>query len=36
MALNGGYAVYLKLNKFDRDTNDLSIDTIPLRVNSVH
>jgi len=35
MALSGGYAVYLKLNKFDRDTNDLSIDTIPLRVNSV-
>ena len=32
---SAGYAVYLKLNAFDRETNDLSLDTIPLRVNSV-
>ncbi len=35
MGVVGGYAVYLKLNVFDRETNDLTIDTIPLRVNSV-
>ena len=27
--------VYLKLNVFDRDTNDLSLDTIPLNVSTV-
>tara|TARA_R110000744_G_scaffold379249_1_gene496840 strand:+ start:485 stop:1123 length:639 start_codon:yes stop_codon:yes gene_type:complete len=28
--------VYLKLNVFDRDTNDLSLDTIPLNVTTVN
>tara|TARA_R110002020_G_scaffold446055_1_gene658220 strand:+ start:762 stop:1421 length:660 start_codon:yes stop_codon:yes gene_type:complete len=35
MGVVGGYAVYLKLNVFDRNANDLTIDTIPLRVNTV-